>query len=909
MGEQPPAGQQEKLSTIAAQIAKGVLEATIESNIGKRITAESIDGLGALVGLGIAMMAPIGVGFAKAIATSEDIVAPQMADVAAAAVSDIFGTDIPASTFSQKRNRDGRQRASDTLGAGVLNAIRGNAGAVEPSEAGAQRYLGFVINMALEGWYQGWMLEFLTSMVPQVQIGNIESFAGLDDVMSQTLGLGRMSRSVIRPLLDATVVTPLKWQVNKTYRPELLSTGLLSLMYARGAWSFEKVSEELARQGYSDDRIAALLTQGLKYHSAADLDLLVRSGQYDPATATDHLRNQGWLEHHAQEELDLEKLKRIASFERAMANAAVSAFADGRIGEAMLGEFTTGATIDAQEKAQLVELAHARSILGRRPLTSGEAEQAVKAGILSMSDYRRALVREGRDDEAVVVLELLLRRELDKASDIEDLKKRQAAERAAEKQARDAAMAARKAEVEKERALRRRGAEADLERAVVRGLVPIVRLEELYVARYDPDTVRILLELVTDDRLAYVAQQQKRIEAEKRVPVRRAELGDLEAAVMANVLSLAEFRTRLAQLHFDAADAALLADTLAARKADADFAKAKRAQAEEAAKIRRVNLGTFEQLVRRGHRSLADYGALLEDLGFDVAAVAAMRELLQLQIDDDARARAERAAAEARLKIKGLSIEQLRRAVLLKVKTIDDYQAFLVEQGFTTDAQLVLLAELRADVAEADAARQRRDAAERARREPAISVGDVARAARLGLIPMQVYIDRLTRDGYSADDIAIETDLLVHEMADIAAQRERRERAEAAAREKGLSLADVARQVKAKLVPIGAYTSAAIGAGFTAAAADALTELLAHELATIEAAARRRAALAEQLPERDLALGQFEAAVVGDLMSLDDFFANVVGLGYDEDEAALLRALLVVKLEAKAAAAGGAEGE
>src|SRR5204862_1553976 len=109
-------------------------------------------------------------------------------------------------------------------------------------------------------------------------------------------------------------------------------------------------------------------------------------------------------------------------------------------------------------------------------------------------------------------------------------------------------------------------------------------------------------------------------------------------------------------------------------------------------------------------------------------------ELLQLQIDDDTAARQARAEAEARLRTKGLSIEQFRRGVILKVQTVDDYQAFLVANGFTADAQRVLLAELRADVDEAEAARARRKAAEDARGARDIPVSDVARAARLSLI-------------------------------------------------------------------------------------------------------------------------------------------------------------------------------
>lgn len=903
----PPASREEQWDKIAEALTKGAFNGLLSVDSGKMVVATTQDVLGGAVALALKLMTPIGLGFARGVSEAEDALAPHFSSFAAAAVSDIFGVAVSPSAFSSARGGAARNDGGAALGAGLLNIMRGQGAALQPTEQPAARYVSAMAGMALEDWYKGWFFELVSSLVPQIDIGKIENFGSLGDKVANVLGLAGVSRRVFRPIVDATIITPLSWQTNKTYRPQLLTASVIANQIARGKWSREQGVEELARQGYSDDRIDALLTNATKGHTIADLQLLVQAGLWSEGSAVAHLGDQGIPADVAKTEFQIEMVKDVAGFERSMANAAVDAFVAGRVTEGEMGGFLTGATIDGRAKAQLTELAHARRILNRRPLTSSEVERAVKAKILRYGDYRAALVREGRDDEAVTVLELLLRHEIDAKEDIEEHKRRQAEERAAEKAKRDAERAAKKAAVEAQRALQRRGAEADLERAVVRGLIPISRLEEVYAARYDADTVGLLLELVTDDRLAYVESLRQREEAAKRVPVRRAEIGDLEDAYMRGIITLGEYSTRLAQLHVDGGDIAILAGTLEARKRDADAAAAKRAQAEEAAKSRRANLNVLEQLVRRGHRSLGEYDRTLADWGFDDASRAAIVELLQLRIDDDARARQARADADARLRARGLSLEQFRRAVLLNVQTLDQFQTFLVENGFTADAQLVLLAELRADVEAAEAARARRDAAEKARGARAIPVGDVARAARLGLIAPQTYFDRLARDGYSADDIAIESDLLVYEMAETAAARARRDAADAAAAAKGVPLPTVARRVKAKLDPIGAYTSAAVAAGFTIDAAEQLTELLQAELDAIDAAEQRRHALAARQPSRDLSLSQLEGAAVDDLIDVETFAAEVARLGYDADEVELLVAMLVQKIDAAALDSGGAE--
>jgi len=896
MPDQTPAETPEQWGSVGGQIAAGMIDTIVQTDLAKFLGSNATDILTVVLATLFKLGAPIGTGFAKGIAAAEDIVAPELAEIAAAAVSDTFGTDIPASAFRQKRNRSGRNQAADQLGGAIINTIKGAGGPLEPSDAAAKRYLTMVTNMTLEGWYQGFIFEFMSSLVPWVDIGKIESFAGLDDSIANMLGLGRVTRSVLRPLVDATVVTPLRWHANKTYRPELLSPAEAVRQVLRGTWTREQGVEELARQGYRDDRIDALFNAQRKFFGPSDVRRFVERNHWSQETAIKHLRDQGYDEPSAQDAIRLAGLARFDQLEAQEAGIIIGAYASRDIDSLTFRGLLSRAVSVETERNLYVELAELRRTLNIKRLTLSQVEAMVRSGVLSVFDYRGTAEREGYPPEDVIALELQLRFELDRAKAIEDHRRELLEQRAAEKAAREAALAVRRAQIEAERALARRGGESDLERAVIRGQIPIARLEELYRARYDPDTVQILIGLVEADRVEYLERLEAAAEARQRGARRNVDAGAIERAFMASLLTAPEFTRRLRELGYDEGDADLLTRVVVARKAELDAAERTRAAAAAAAKVRSIDLGRFEQLVRRGARTFAQYDALLESLGFAAPARADMRDLLQIRIDDDGAARAARAAAEPLLQQRGLSLEQIRRGVLLGVVTTDAFERFLIDQNFSADARLVLLAELAADVAEAEAARARRNRPAPDRATPGLPLSIVRRAAQQGLITVQAYAERLEKIGYSADDIDLEIDLLLIELEEAARERERRERVPPAPASPGPTLAELERAVRAGVATIDAYVARAIALGRTSDDARMIGQVLELELGTLTAARKRHAEIEFELAGAGVSLKDLEGLVTGGEITLDAYVAELVRLEYAEAEAELLAQLLALEL-------------
>jgi len=817
---------------------------------------------------------------------------PILGAFAAPIVGGLFGTEPGEGPFSSRADREGRRGAAAEIVDAYMNAIVGDtANEVQPSDDGARRIAGAAVHAVLEGWFNEMIPEVLSDVLP-FGLGHFTAFTGLSEEVIQALGIGRLVRRAFSPLIDATAAVPMRWKVNKLYRHSELSLSQLGRALMGGWIEESEYVEAVARLGYTDIHARAVLAESQKRNSVTDYELLERFNRGNRAMAIQALKEEGYDLPSAENEVDLLAMRRALDHDRSIATAAVDAYVNGRIDRNTLDQYASAPTFTDAERDNYIELADARRLLKEEPLTPSETEACVKIGILAVSDYRDALRRAGRTEDAVTALELKLRHELDDRVTMEEHRAAAEADRAREQAARQAAADAARAAREQAAALKRRGPASDLERAVVRGLIPIARYREVLTESFDADTVDILTSLVEDERQKYVMQQAAAAAAAQRAGLDGLNVADLRAAVKANLLSVAEFRARLVAGGTPDAAADLLASTLQAQLDDAAAAEQAREQARQAAAVKSIDLGRFELLVRRGVRPMSDYVALLGSLGFDESSIAAMRDALQIHIDDD-QAAADRAAVAAEAaRSKGLSLDQIKRAVVLGVKTRDQYQAWLLQNGFTADATDALLALSDADVAEAESARRRRVEAGTspdARRVPLSTLHD---AARLGVVAPGVYQQRLVEAGYTSDDIAIELALLTTEIADTQAARQRRAMLDASLPDQGLGLTQLARAVRLGVTPIEAYHARALELGYPPDDAAVLVDVLDHERQTTHAAQARQLAIQDTPTASGGTLGAVHDAVVAGAATVATYRAALTAAELPAEDIPMLTALV-----------------
>jgi hypothetical protein len=883
----------------------GQIADQIVAGIAKHLTADTVRDLGVgavsqIVVAVIKVLAALAVPFAelgaKTLVELEEPVVPVLASFVAPIVSGLFGSEASPESFHPRDGRGAREGAANAV-IEAFNAALYNdqGGELEPGDEGAKRVAGAAVHATIEGWLNGKLPEILGEFIP-IDWLHFKEFTELSHEIIHVLGLNRLVRSGFAPLVEVTARTPMQWYVNKVFSPTLLAEGEIVRAFQRGDYSGAEAAEELGRLGYSTRRQDLLIKSAAKRLALDDALQLARHGTVGRDYVLQNLVDQGYDQTTAEFAVVAAESKRYDAVNDNSLAALVSAYKNRDITDSELSSFLNAIIVDEAERGGFEVAARTQRELNVRHLSAAEVIDCCELGIVTTAYYRNWLEREGYPPDEAIALEIRLRMKIDKQAHVEEARAAAVAERAEAQRKRAEAAAQRAADVEAQRAQHRRGSLGDIARAVVRGLIPIARYQEVLTADYDADTVQIMVSLVEGDRQLYLEQLQRAADAKQRAGIRNIDVGALEQAVLNDVLTVQEFRGRLVSLGFPADDAAILTSTLEARKKDTDDARTKRLQAETLAKSRSIDLGRLERLVRRGGAPMSAYAAQLAALGYDEGSRAAMMALLQIDIADDSKARAIREAKSRETTDKGLTLEQERRAVLLGSLTEDQFQTYLVNSGYTSDAQIVLMAELRRDVADAEAARLRRETADAASGVVALSLSRVSSAARLGLIPPDAYQARLERDGYSPADVAIEMDLLLTEMADVQAARARRDELAAAADQpRAVSISQIERAVRAGTALIADYR-AALSAVYAPADVALLVSTLEAERSGLQDASARRTTINGELAARTLSLGQLEAAVKAGAITLDAYVQQLVSWGYGSDDADLLASLLADQL-------------
>ena len=823
--------------------------------------------------------------FGKFLSATESTVEPIVGPFLAKLAGHLIGVDVSPDELRRSAASGGETAIGEAVAAIAFRALGSGEGEAAPGDENARKFIAMMAQLVFNGWFEETAFEIIATLFPDMD--SFESVAELPKNLVDSLGLGRLARVALRPLAQIAIATPLEWKLHKERRPTLLGPSTVARQWARGRWDWPDVVEELARAGYSDERINAIVNEQRKFISVAEVALLARHIETTTFDAKEYLGEAGYETSDAERALLAHETARLETEQDALASIAVAAYARRDIDEQRFIAIIDALSMPIADQDKHAHRGQLQRDLNIKFLSPAEAEACYLADVVPIAVYREALTRAGYEPDAALALELLLETKKNKSFSVAELRKskQDAADAAAAQKAAD--LAARKAALDEQRRLKAEGPLTAWEHAVVTGLVPLARYAALLAERYDGETVATFTAQAEQARVAYLAQQQRAVDATKRAAQHALNVGQLAQAVYEGVLSVDQFRTMLTQQQLAPADADLLAATVAARLKDLTTAKQLRADAAAKAGKKRIDLTRAELLVRRGHATLAQYRDLLGSLGYDDVSIGAMVDLLQLKIADDAAAQQARAAVAAKKDTVSISFADLRRAVVLGVATVDEFSRFLGDHKFTVDAQRILLAELRDDVASADAARAARKAAQLRRGDSQLSLSALARAARLGLVSIAA--------GYTADDVAIDTDLLTQEIAQTRLADARAAAALAKQADHGLPLTQLAKAVKLEEATLDDYRGRAMGLGYSDDDAQTLVNVLADELAAAKDARARHRAIAADLKTRNLSLGELDAAVVAGALTIDGYRAKLSDLGYAADDVDLLVSLLELK--------------
>jgi hypothetical protein len=334
-----------------------------------------------------------------------------------------------------------------------IESAAGGPGAfgVEPSLEPAKNFLAMMTEVGLRGWAMDLIAELES-------FGLIHAFEDLIGVISRTMGFGRLTRVALKPIIDATIGQAALAKVNLDYRPKLLSEGLAVKQVIRGLKDAGWLDQELGRQGYSSDRIEAILADARKYLPIADAANLERHGIFTEAEFDTDATNQGYTGPDASLLRTASALSIEDSLHTKILDVALQQLHDGIIDEAQFVGMVSDLKVPIGEAAAWGEIARLKLTLPRRTLTVLELKDCLKRNLIALDEFRQRLEGLGFSAEDATLLELLEHATLTDAAAAKQAKADIAAQKAAAKAA--AAAAKVTAAAEKAAALAKKKADA-----------------------------------------------------------------------------------------------------------------------------------------------------------------------------------------------------------------------------------------------------------------------------------------------------------------------------------------------------------------------------------------------------------------------------------------------------------------
>lgn len=748
---------------------------------------------------------------------------------------------------------------------------------IEPSLDPAAGYMTTMVSLQMETWLLGMVAELLGDAVSMVDVGGatLRSMAELRDVVTQVFGGGRLTRRVLAPIIDDSIVQPAKRFTQRKYRPQLLGVSESIRAYLRGDWEIDRITEESSQQGYSDERLQVLVENARKRLTIDELIFRHFRGEISDVETANLARGLEYDEATTLAKIAIKDAERVDALQAPIVSEAIANYIAGDIDVPALEQWVNGAAPNATDAARLISGAKARRAINVKHISSTRMRALVLEGIASVVDYTAALQRENYPPDEIVLEELSLRVEQGK----------------------------------KQHPPKKDPALTQLETAVVDGAIDLATLQSSPAFRALTDAGQAIeLAIVQAKVDKRAADEQAKLDAAAKRAEKDAELEAKRSRVYP---ALTEYRTAFVRGYIDRSTyaAALtrekVVDDDAAfllAGADADREKwltdqAKRDQALADAEHKGLSLAAREQAVVQGILTLQEFDASLAKDKLDDDARHLLVELLQAKLDDAAAAKAKHDEAAAAAAAKDASLAEWDHAVLLGVRTLDQYAAFVATLPLNDAARALVVDALRAQLAAADQAK-----ATRVKREPkaqtiGISLAQRRRAVIAGVRPKQYYADALVAAGWPIDDQLADLDLLDTEIDAAAAARAKRDAVVVKVTPSLVSVSQLERALTLGLITPAEFTDALSARGATADDAALLVQLAVAKVPDARAAAQLHVQVAAQLAAKGVALADLDKAVLRGLVTLDAYGTDLAGRGYGEDAVALLVQLLQDRLD------------
>lgn len=354
---------------------------------------------------------------------------PEQIEISASVLSEFLAAEITPEHLKTGKSGDQTIDAARGIGDALIGRLTKEfapQGTVTPEsgEEAAKTFAGYSVNFSVQNTMIGTLADALSFHF-------LEDFRDLGVDVARNIGLGRLVRQALLPLIRNTIAEPYDQALRKRYRPDLL-TEQHAVDAANGGFiDQDTLTDILQRKGYSDAFIAVVRTQLRKKLNADQVEALQRAGEIDADLAKSELLAAGYDAAMADRVLKFQRLQRTDGLVTLYKNLISKQRIDGLIDEDAYNKLLDRLPITDEERALERNFVGASLEVPRQFLTWSEVENAYALGAVDLEYVDAWLQREGYSEDDQLVKELLLLNKVGNAISKEMAKEAKAARKKA----------------------------------------------------------------------------------------------------------------------------------------------------------------------------------------------------------------------------------------------------------------------------------------------------------------------------------------------------------------------------------------------------------------------------------------------------------------------------------------------
>jgi hypothetical protein len=347
-------------------------------------------------------------------------------------INEMLGTKLSGSQLSGGSGTASDMANNQAIGdsiLGIFESTFGGGGPVSPQQGAdnARKFAGFGINFAAS---QG----FLSILTEAASVGFLKEFHELPDGLMRALGLSRLQRLALQPLIHAAIQQPYQKYCMAQYRPTELAEAQLVKALRAGLIDEATVRQALAEKGYPDDSIDFVLTDLSVKLGLSELVLLLNNGNIQEQDVINNLTLNGMPEDQAKLQLVASDLAAAKSQQMALLSEVEKAYVGGYVDQGTYNKIVGNLALSDLEEQNfrakvgfLQETPHAR-------VSFADVKAAIVDNIVDFSYLDTWFTSAGYDSQSQLILSFQVLEAIKKAEQkVEFAKYRAAVLRAANK--------------------------------------------------------------------------------------------------------------------------------------------------------------------------------------------------------------------------------------------------------------------------------------------------------------------------------------------------------------------------------------------------------------------------------------------------------------------------------------------